>query len=108
MSTSEAAPGSGDRTGLVALCGVCGVVLVAVLIFALQAVYYRAAERQRQAKVVAVRPEEFLRLSARQKESLGRYGVVDAGQGRYQIPIERAMEAVLREEAARRNGEGAR
>ncbi len=72
--------------------GVIGAILLFVLVVVLQAVFYRAQEAERQAKVVAVPSEELVQLRSEQEALLGSYRWIDQANGVVGIPIERAME----------------
>jgi hypothetical protein len=88
------------NTPMIALVGFLGAVVTFALIVALQVLYYAAANKQDEAKIVNVPTTESDSLLAEQEIKLTRYGWIDRQQGRVAIPIERAMELVVREQAA--------
>jgi hypothetical protein len=73
---------------------------VAVTLIALQAYYGRATARELEVKVLQITPEERARVETEQRERLSGYRWVDRDAGVVSIPIERAMELVVREAAA--------
>lgn len=92
--------GSEPDTALTAVIGVAiAIVLVAMVIF-LQAYFYRQERDERVRKVEAVAPEELARLRAQQQELLSSYRLIDSKTGVVGIPIERAMELLVREAGA--------
>ena len=105
------------KTGNLAVIGIVGAVLVFVAVVWLQALFHQVEERETRRKLLARPPAEIARLRAEQQEALRSYGWADQAAGIATIPIDRAMELVAREEAARagagtrasaRGGEGAR
>jgi hypothetical protein len=88
---------------LIATLGGTGAVLLLVLIIALQVLYYHAAQEETLRKVISVPPYEYNTLVARQLEQLQgpqAYRWVDQAKGKVGLPIDRAMELVVRERAA--------
>ena len=77
--------------------GVTGVALLLFIIFGLQALYYNMEETENEAKVVSQAPEEITRLRAEQQEVLNGYRWIDQKNGVIGIPIESAMEQVVKE-----------
>ncbi len=84
-------------TGLILTIGLLLVVLVFVLILLVQGWYYKAATDEYQRKIVAPRAEQLASAVAQQEEALRGYRVLDEEAGRVGIPIQRAMELVVRE-----------
>jgi hypothetical protein len=74
-----------------------GSILVFVIILALQTLFFSAQEAERQVKTFGP-PEELSRLRAGQLERLNAYRWVDASKGVVAIPIDRAMELVVRDQ----------
>jgi hypothetical protein len=68
-------------------------------IFALQAYYYRAEDDENARKVVAVAPEELAQARAQQAEQIHAYRWIDRSKGVVGIPVEEAMDLVVREGA---------
>jgi len=89
------------KSGLVALVGVVSAVVLVAVILVLQAIYYRAEQKENLAKAVMV-PPEAQAVRAEQLGQLQGYRVVDPQQGIVAIPIDRAMELVLQEARAGR------
>jgi hypothetical protein len=83
--------------GPIVVIGIVGAILVFALIVAMQAVFLREEEKQRQEKVVGV-PEEGIRaLRADQLGALNGYRWIDEKKGVVGIPIDRAMELLVEE-----------
>ncbi|MBI5869272.1 MAG: hypothetical protein HZB43_13460 [candidate division Zixibacteria bacterium] len=78
--------------------GAISVLITLVLIVALQAAYYQAQESEISRKAVA--SEELTALRAEQLELLEGYRWIDRSKGTVTIPIDRAMELVVRDLAA--------
>jgi hypothetical protein len=85
------------NTTLTALVGVVFAIVLFALVVFLQAFFYRAEERENVRKVVAVAPEELSQLRAQQLETLHSYRFIDAKTGVVAIPIDRAMDLVVRD-----------
>ncbi len=83
--------------GLIVTIGVVLVVLVFVLILLVQGWFYKAQQDEHVRKVIAPRSETLASVIAAQQEALHRYRLVDAESGRVAMPIERAMQLVVRE-----------
>ena len=77
--------------------GIVGAVFVFVLIVALQAVFYMAQEAEVRDKTYGLVPEELNRLVNQQTEEINSYGWIDPEARIAHIPIERAMEMIVRE-----------
>ena len=91
------AGGTEPNTSLTAVVGVVSAILLFAIVVTLQAFFYRSERAEDQRKVVAVAPEELSQLRAQQEELLHTYKWVDAAKGVVAIPIEQAMEIVVRE-----------
>jgi hypothetical protein len=85
------------NTTLTALIGVVFAIGLFVLVVFLQAFFYREEAEENVRKVVAVAPEELSQLKAQQLEALHSYRYVDPRAGVVAIPIDRAMELVVRD-----------
>ena len=85
------------NTPLTALIGVVFAIVLFALVVLLQAYFYRSEEGENVRKVVAVAPEELSQLRAQQLETLHSYRFVDPRAGVVAIPIDRAMELVVRD-----------
>jgi hypothetical protein len=88
------------NTPTVAVVGVVGAVLVFAAIVGLQAWFYNWQEQETYRKVVEPANEELTRLVAEQQVQLNRYHAIDSKTGVYGIPIDRAMDLVVRDLAA--------
>jgi hypothetical protein len=77
--------------------GVIGAALLVAILVLLEALYYRTVESERERKVVLQQSEELRVLRAEQLEQLRDYRWINEQQGIVAVPIERAMELVVRE-----------
>ena len=77
---------------------VVGALLVFVIVIALQAFFYNSEEAERGRKVYSEAPEELARLRAQQLEGLRSYRWIDSQKGVVAIPVQRAMELIVREQ----------
>jgi len=84
-------------TGLIITIGVLLVVLTFVLILLVQGWFYQAQTEEYVRKVVEPRAEELASAVAEQQDTLNSYRVLDQEAGTVAVPIERAMELVVRE-----------
>ncbi len=85
--------------GRLALVLAVGVVWLIVLVVGLQALYYRMEQRALAGKLGGGPPRELRELWQAQQARLEGYRWVDREQGLVAIPIERAMELVMREQS---------
>lgn len=92
--------GGDPNTPITVVIGIVGAILTFVVIIALQAVFYQVERSEQQRKVETVQPEDLARFRAEQAELLHGYRWVDQSAGIAAIPVERAMELVVRELAA--------
>lgn len=83
--------------GVILTIGVVLVVLVFALILLLQAWFFKAQHDEHVRKVIEPRSEQLASQLAAQQETLHRYRLVDSAAGRVAIPIERAMQLIVRE-----------
>jgi hypothetical protein len=91
------AGGSEPDTSLTAVVGIASAIVLFVVVVFLQAFFYHQEQDENARKVVAVAPEELSELRAQQQELLRSCRFIDPKQGVVAIPIERAMELVVRE-----------
>jgi hypothetical protein len=84
-------------TGMIVTIGVLLVVLTFVLILLVQGWFYQAQHDEYVRKVVEPRSEDLASAIADQQESLHTYRMLDPDAGTVAIPVERAMELVVRE-----------
>lgn len=85
------------NTTLTAVIGIVFALVLFALVVFLQAFFYRQEADENTRKVVAVAPEELARLKAQQLETLHAYRFVDARAGVVAIPIDLAMDLVVRD-----------
>jgi hypothetical protein len=89
------------RVGPIVMIGVIGLVVTVVIVLGLQALVLREEQAEYRRKVVDRPYRELLNLEADQSEVLDAYRWIDEEKGVVGIPVERAMEIVVREERAR-------
>jgi hypothetical protein len=87
--------------GPILVIGVVGATLTLVIVFLLEALVAAEGQAETQRKVVDQPYRELLKLEADQSEVLDAYRWVDREKGIVAIPVERAMEIVVREESAK-------
>ena len=80
-----------------AVVGFISAILLFVLVVMLQAVFYRAEQRELVRKVYSQPYEALQKLDAVQLEQLNSYGWASQADGVVHIPIERAIELVAAE-----------
>ena len=80
-----------------AVVGIISAVLLFVIIVMLQAVFYRAEQRELAKKVYSQPFEALQQLDATQLEQLNSYGWISQPEGVVHLPIERAMELMAAE-----------
>ena len=80
-----------------AVVGIISAILLFVIIVMLQAVFYRAEQRELAKKVYSQPFEALQRLDATQLEQLNSYGWISQPEGVVHLPIERAMELMAAE-----------
>ncbi len=85
------------KTSKIALVGFLGSIIVVIVVFALQVIYYHAVAVQFQEKDIDTPFVELQRATSAQQAKLVQYHWVDQAKGVAAIPIERAMEIVVRE-----------
>jgi len=73
------------------------VVIIYLSVAGLEAWFYRAQEGELQRKVYSQTPETLAKLKAQQEALLHSYRWIDQNKGTVAIPIERAMELVVKE-----------
>jgi len=81
----------------IAVATFIGAALTFAAIIGLQVLYYAVANRQHEEKVIAVPTFESDSAIAEQEVRLTRYGWIDREKDQVAVPIERAMELVVRE-----------
>jgi len=98
IDLDEADPQTGPTT-IAAV--VLGLVVVASSLW-LEALYRKTADTERVRKVISQEPAELRTLEAGQLDQLRDYRWVDPSGGVVAVPIERAMELVIRDSTAER------
>ncbi len=88
------------ETPTIALVGFLGAIVIVAILFALQVVYYRAAAAQYRIKDVDPPIVELQQALTAQQAKLTQYRWIDQAKGVAAIPIDRAMEIVVREMAS--------
>lgn len=88
------------NTPAIAVVGVVGAVVVFAIVVALQAWFYNVKNDELQRKVIAVPDAGVAGLTAAQQADLSSYRVLDEQKGIVRIPVERAMQIVVRERNA--------
>lgn len=85
--------------------------IVAILTFAVMilamVVYYQASARERYEKQISQAPAELATVTANQQARLTEYRWVDQPKGIVAIPIDRAMDLVVADQSAKRDGKPA-
>jgi hypothetical protein len=94
-----AQPDNDTNASAIVAVGLIGTILLVVTVVALEALFGHVVEAEAQRKVVEVGSNELRGYTAEQLERLNGYRVLDANAGVVGIPIERAMEIVVRESA---------
>lgn len=91
--------GDDPNSTLTVLVGVIGALVLFAVIALLQAFLYRSEKGESARKNAVQSPDELALLRAEQQEILASYRWVDQPKGVVAIPIERAMELVVRDPA---------
>ncbi len=81
----------------IAIATFVGAVLTFAAILGIQVLYYAVANRQHEQKVIAAPTIDSDTVITEQEVKLTRYGWIDREKNQVAIPIERAMEVVVRE-----------
>lgn len=89
----------------IAAVGLLGALLTMTIVLALQVLYYSAANEQFERKVIQAPATQSDTLLAEQAVKLTRYDWVDRQKNKVMIPIDRAMELVVKEVSARQSEE---
>ena len=92
---------------MIVTVGLISVVLTAVSVIAVQALYFNYATAETQRKVVEAPTADADSKLAEQIAKLSRYSWTDREKGVVTVPIERAMRLVVQEKRTKRMGEGA-
>ncbi len=84
-------------TPKLAVIGVVGTIVVLLVVFGVQVLYYYWTREVRVAENVRHKDSALARYEAEQQEKLHRTAWVDQKTGKVAIPIERAMELTVRD-----------
>jgi hypothetical protein len=85
------------NTPLVALIGVVGALIAFLMIVGVEVLFYHLEDIETYKKVILQSPEEISNLVAQQQAQLYSYRWIDQKKGIVSIPIDRAMELVVRD-----------
>jgi hypothetical protein len=85
------------QMAMVAVSGIAILILLVLVILAVQFYFDRVAERQTFTRVTATIAQDVRDLRSREDAQLYRYEFVDRAKGQVRIPVERAMELMVRE-----------
>ena len=96
LDTSIQAGGTDPDTSVTVVVGIVGAILVFVIIVALQALFYDC-ESQTVSRINRGDPRLLSRVRAEQLESINSYGWKDRQKGVVTIPIDKAMELVVKD-----------
>ena len=88
------------NTPMIAVVGLVGALLTVIVILAAQVLYYTAANRGDERKIVNAPTTTSDSLLAEQEVKLTRYGWISRDNKQVAIPIDRAMELVVRDLSA--------
>jgi len=83
----------------IALFGAATLALLAVVIFGIQSYFDRLLEREVYVKVLAPESQALKDLRAREDEALHSYRYIDREKGMVRLPIDRAMQLLLEDDA---------
>ena len=87
-------------TPKLAVIGVVGTIIILLIVFAVQVLYYYWNRQLNVAENVQHKDQALARYEAEQAEKLHRTAWIDQKTGKVVIPIERAMELTVRDMAA--------
>ncbi len=85
------------NTPMIVVAGVVAAVFVFVVIVALQAWFYNVEQAEVARKIVAATPQELAQVTAQHQGQINGYRYVDREKGIVAIPIDMAMEQVVRD-----------
>ncbi len=97
MTTEHNDDISGLDVPMIVTIGLISTSLTVAMIFGVQALYYRGLSQENERKVIAVTAADSDSRVAEQKAQLTRYAWLDRDQGKVAVPIERAMNLVVKE-----------
>jgi hypothetical protein len=80
--------------------GIAGIVIVVIILVALVEYFILVKEDYYHQMVEKPRSEELMQLREREDEALNSYKLLDEEKGVYRIPIQRAMELVVKENSS--------
>jgi hypothetical protein len=88
------------NTPMIAIVGFLGALVTFIVIVAMQVLYFNVANRQDERKIINVATTESDSLVLEQEAKLTRYGWINREKKQAAVPIERAMDLVVRELSA--------
>ncbi|MCP3977909.1 MAG: hypothetical protein GY716_01080 [bacterium] len=94
---------SDPKAASTAIVGIVGIIGVTVIVLLLQALFYRTNDAEERRKLIEGAPSVLLEQRDEQARSLEQYGWVDRDAQVVSIPIERAMQLVVEEQAGAGN-----
>jgi hypothetical protein len=92
--------GSDPSAPWTVVIGIIGAILTFALIVALQVLFHRVQDSEEEKKVYSQVSEQLAQIKSQQLENLNSYRWLDRKAGRVEIPIDRAMQLVVAEQAA--------
>jgi hypothetical protein len=95
--SSEGFEQSEPRTGFIALLGSAIMIVLVLVIAGVQAYYDHVREQQIFVKQLEPVAEDLQALRAREASELHQYRYIDRAKGAVRLPIERAMELLVKE-----------
>jgi hypothetical protein len=95
------------NTPVIAVVGFLGIILLSAVILLLQVIYYQVEARQSYEKNAGERPPELSNLVEAQQAQLAEYRWADPQQKVVAVPIDRAMDLVVKEQT-RQSGRSTR
>ena len=87
----------GLNTSMIVVVGAIIVVLVFAIIIGVQALFFKVQDNENNRKYVSQPPVEFSTLKTEQEELLNGYHWISQPQGVVGIPIDRAMQIIIKE-----------
>ena len=93
------------NTAKIAVVGFLGALITLAIVLALQVLYYSAANEQFERKVIRATTTQSDTLLAEQAVKLTRYDWIDREKKKVAVPVDRAMELVVKELSATQSEE---
>lgn len=96
-SGASAGLDDGLNTPMIAVVGAIIVIFVFAMVIGIQAMFFKVRDDENYNKYVSQPPQEFSSLAVEQQELLNSYHWIDQKQGVVGIPIDLAMQLVVKE-----------